>query len=210
MSIELTRITSIFQGLDPAALRDVEQAATEVIFMEGDAVFRQGDPRDAIYVVASGTLEIATETSAGRRYRLETVSQGGWVGEMSLIDSGPRSASVFALTTAHTVRLPAEVCRTLIARDPQAERQLMDAAFRRLPSYHLQSMDLFGELRSDELSDLDRLFEWVCVPGGEILCRQGDPTDAVFIVIDGSLEVLVETDGAERLINILERGAAIG
>jgi NTE family protein/lysophospholipid hydrolase len=209
MNIELDRITSIFRGIDPVSLRETQQAATEVTFDQGEAIFRQGEPGDAVYIVVSGRLEVAAETS-GRRYRLETVEPGGWAGEMSLVHSGPRSASVFALTNSRTVRLPADVCRRLMSVDSIADRQLTDAVFRRLPSHHLRSMALFSGLDSDALTSLDHLFEWVCVPGGETLCRQGDPTDAVFIVIDGSLEVLAETEGAERLVSILERGEAIG
>jgi len=209
MSIELTKITTLFHGLDPAVLRDLEQAATEVAFSAGDSVFRQGTPGDALYIVQSGTLEVTSETSTGR-YRVESVGEGGWVGEMSLLNSDPRPISAFALTNTRAVRLPVEICRKLIAVDKNAERQLTDAVFRRRPGHHLRSMPLFAGVDADILSKIDDLFEWVCLPGGETLCRQGDPTDAVFIVIDGSLETLVVTDGDERLINVLERGAAIG
>jgi lysophospholipid hydrolase len=71
-------------------------------------------------------------------------------------------------------------------------------------------MSLFAGLDATALATLDQMFEWICLPSGETLCRQGDPTDAVFIVIDGSLETLVEGEGEERLITVLEEGDPIG
>ena len=75
MNIELDRITSIFRGIDPVSLREIQQAATEVTFNQGEAIFRQGEPGDAVYIVVSGGLEVAAETS-GRRYRLDDETIG--------------------------------------------------------------------------------------------------------------------------------------
>ena len=56
MPSELHELTSLFAGLDPVALREMQLAATEVPFRQGDAVFRQGAPGDAFYIVLSGAL----------------------------------------------------------------------------------------------------------------------------------------------------------
>jgi lysophospholipid hydrolase len=210
MTSDFHELTSLFAGLDPIAVREVQEASTEVHFKEGEAVFRQGDPGDALYIVLSGALEVTVDTSTGERYRLETVTTGEWVGELSLASDRPRVASVFALQSSTAVRVPATACHRLIAAEPNAKQQFLDTAFRRLPSHHLSVTSLFAGLQPDILRKLDHRLHWIRLPGGETLCRQGDPGDAVFIVVNGSMEVLVGSGDGERLVDVLERGASIG
>src|SRR5438128_8994691 len=65
---------------------------TEVVTLgPGETLFEKGDRGDAMYVVKSGELQIVDGNNV-----FETVAPGGIVGEMALIDSHPRSASVRA------------------------------------------------------------------------------------------------------------------
>jgi CRP/FNR family cyclic AMP-dependent transcriptional regulator len=52
-------------------------------------IFKDGDAPDKMYVVISGVVEIHLRDAV-----IETVPQGGTFGEMALIDSSPRSATV--------------------------------------------------------------------------------------------------------------------
>ena len=62
-------------------------------FAKGDTIFREGEQGDQFFVVVRGQVEIRS----GNR-RLEIVDRKGIFGEMALIDDGPRSATVVALT----------------------------------------------------------------------------------------------------------------
>ena len=64
----------------------------------GDVLFREGDPGDQMYVVKSGNMEIMV-----RNHLLERTGPGGIVGEMALVDSGPRSATVTAATDCEVI-----------------------------------------------------------------------------------------------------------
>ena len=67
-------------------------------FDAGQTVFQVGDPGELMYVVQEGELDILV---AGRV--VETVGEGGVVGEMAIIDNIPRSATVIARTNACAV-----------------------------------------------------------------------------------------------------------
>ncbi len=60
-------------------------------FQAGAAIFAQGDPVDVMYVILDGDLEIRTESGV-----VDATGSGDIVGEMALIDSEPRSATVVA------------------------------------------------------------------------------------------------------------------
>jgi len=64
-----------------------------VSFKPGDLIFATGDKGDKMYVVRSGTVEIERDGKV-----VETVTAGGIVGEMALIDGAPRAASARAKT----------------------------------------------------------------------------------------------------------------
>jgi CRP/FNR family transcriptional regulator, cyclic AMP receptor protein len=66
--------------------------ADVVTLAPGEVLFEKGEPGRFIYVVKSGDLQIIDGN-----YVYETVSVGGILGEMALVDAGPRSASVRAI-----------------------------------------------------------------------------------------------------------------
>ncbi len=66
--------------------------ADVVTLAPGEVLFEKGEPGRFIYVVKSGDLQ-----SIDGNYVYETVSAGGILGEMALVDAGPRSATVRAI-----------------------------------------------------------------------------------------------------------------
>src|SRR5438132_7138806 len=94
-----------FQLLD-----DHERAALasqlDVVHMPaGRTVFNYGDPGDSLYVIRSGEVEVFIKDDTGERLVLETAQQGDVFGELSLLDGGPRTASVVVTRELEALRL---------------------------------------------------------------------------------------------------------
>jgi CRP-like cAMP-binding protein len=68
--------------------------------LAGDTVFEAGDEGNFMYVVQDGEVEVSVN---GRV--IDTLGPGGVFGEMALIDSGPRTATVKAITDCRLVAL---------------------------------------------------------------------------------------------------------
>src|SRR5262245_31000161 len=60
---------------------------------QGHELFAVGDPGDSLYIITSGSIEIYFTDTTGNRIILETLGPGGFFGEISLLDAGPRTAS---------------------------------------------------------------------------------------------------------------------
>jgi CRP/FNR family cyclic AMP-dependent transcriptional regulator len=93
----------------------------------GDLIFAQGDRGEVMYVVAEGQAQILIDGKA-----VETVAAGGIVGEMALIDSGPRSASAIAKTECILVPLDDLGFRDLVGRRPEFALLVMRVLVQRL------------------------------------------------------------------------------
>ncbi len=96
-------------------------------FEPGQAIFREGEPGDSLYIVAEGQVDIVL----GARI-LETVGPGGILGELALIDDKPRSASAIARTACLLAPVNREHFLALVQRTPLFALQVMRAIANRL------------------------------------------------------------------------------
>jgi len=96
-------------------------------FAPGQAIFREGEPGDSLYIVAEGQVDIVL----GERI-LETVGPGGILGELALIDDKPRSASAIARTECLLAPVNREHFLALVQRTPLFALQVMRAIANRL------------------------------------------------------------------------------
>ena len=82
-----------------------------------------------------------------------------------------------------------------------------------MPSDQLAELlqGLFGTLEAAALRQLEAELEWRSLAAGSVLFRQGDPGDALFMLVDGRLRVVVDDGaGGERTVDEVGRGASVG
>jgi CRP-like cAMP-binding protein len=103
----------VFHGLTDDEKNDLFGIAEEIAVAKGNAIFAEGAPGDALFVVLEGQVEV---TKKGQT--LARVQEGSVLGEMSLIGStGTRSATAQAVTDARVVKLSTARFQKLIATD---------------------------------------------------------------------------------------------
>ena len=77
-------------------------------------------------------------------------------------------------------------------------------------SQRLRSVDLVSGLDRVALARLAGYMVPLAFATGDIVCRQGDPADGLYIIVRGTFEVRVADDGAERLVNAIGPGHYVG
>jgi small-conductance mechanosensitive channel/CRP-like cAMP-binding protein len=102
-------------------------------FGDGDAIVRQGQPGDSMYIVCSGAAVVILEGNgpSAARHELATIETGGYFGEMSLLTGEPRSATVIASGDTSVLEIGADLFRQLAAVNPAAVEQIGVAAMTR-------------------------------------------------------------------------------
>lgn len=102
--------------------------AKTVVLKAGEVLFREGDDADAMYVVKHGTLRILSGSTI-----LETVRDGGLVGEMAIVEEHmPRSATVIAGTYCELVEIDVPHFLSLVANTPAFSITVLRVISRRL------------------------------------------------------------------------------
>jgi CRP/FNR family cyclic AMP-dependent transcriptional regulator len=94
---------------------------------EGQLLFQTGEPGDSLYIVRSGEIELYIKDTAGQKIVLNVVRQGEMFGELSLLDSGPRSATATALTETELLVLDRDDLLLLFQKKPDAALHMLAA-----------------------------------------------------------------------------------
>ena len=87
---------SIFDSLGSDELRVVAKYMNFMDFRPREIVFREGEKGDYVCFVAEGSLTVLKKNEKGRHVTIALLNKGRSIGEMSVIDDFPRSATVKA------------------------------------------------------------------------------------------------------------------
>lgn len=102
------RHSDLFRDLNEIHLDLVLMACEEIGYLEGEYVFHQDDPGDALYIIAHGEVEIMLEsnTPGEAPISVAVLKESSTFGEVILVEEGQRTASVRCRTDAQLIRIP--------------------------------------------------------------------------------------------------------
>ncbi|HIC30025.1 MAG TPA: cyclic nucleotide-binding domain-containing protein, partial [Rhodospirillales bacterium] len=102
---------------------------------KGDAIFRDGDPGEAAYLIESGTMGIF-KTVEGEEIQLATMSDGELLGEMAIIDGFARMAHAIALEDSVVVTIPRAGIDAMLAKQNPLIKTLIQILVDNLRNVH--------------------------------------------------------------------------
>lgn len=95
-NLELFRRVPLFSTLTQAQAEFVADAVVKRRFRRGECIVEQGEKSNFLAMMLTGRARVVTSDARGREVILATMNPGDYVGEMSLIDNQPHSATVRA------------------------------------------------------------------------------------------------------------------
>lgn len=143
-----------------------------VTFPANHLLFSLGDPGDSLYVIRSGEVEVFVKDNSGARIVLETAKVGDFFGEMSLLDGGPRTASVLVTQELEALRVDRGDLDRLLNAHPRAAVNLLAAMGRRLRQTgellrHTASRNANEEIE-DRRTRVQKAADWIAEFSGSI------------------------------------------
>ncbi len=118
------------------------------VFEQGEIIFTEGDDSREMYVVVSGGVEVIKKTKSGEVH-LAKLNKGDFVGEMSLLESLPRSATARAIGTTKLLVIQPGGFLLKIRRDPTFAFEMLQSLSRRI---RLTNESLVKELSHEKVS----------------------------------------------------------
>ena len=150
-NLELIRRVPLFSMLTISQAASVADAVVKRRFKRGEPIVEQGKKSNALSIILTGRARVITTDSRGREVILATMRPGDYVGEMSLIDDEPHSATVSAEIQTDTLVLSrAEFARCMPENDSMSYAVLrglvkrLRHADRKIESLAL--MDVYGRV----------------------------------------------------------------
>ena len=123
--LSVLRTVSLFRQIDEEALRDLARKSTMSELLEHEVLFTEGDPADEILLVMSGSIRLTCDVGAGPEIVVGYVGAGDILGEMSIIDPAPRSASARAAEAAVVLHFPSATFNEFLADGHPVARALI-------------------------------------------------------------------------------------
>ena len=210
-SLDLIRRVPLFSMLTESQAISVADAVVKRRFKRGEVIVEQGKKSNALFILLNGRARVVTADSRGREVILATLQPGDHIGEMSLIDNEPHSATVraevhtdvlmlgrieFARCLPENSSMAYAVMRGLVQRLRHADRKIESLAL----------MDVYGRVAR-------ALLEFATETGdGEMLIREKISRQDIAKMVGASREMVsrVMKDLEERgFIQTQENGSIV-
>lgn len=131
--VDFLKRVSLFGGLPVQVLEQIARITQPRTLPAGSALFYEGEPGDALYVVGSGSVEVyLTDRDTGVDIPLRRFKPAEYLGEMALIAEEPRSASARTVAETTVLVLTRDAFMRIVAHVPAVGLSLAQELARRL------------------------------------------------------------------------------
>jgi len=124
--LELLKAVPLFADLDERSLDAVGVLAREIEVPADHVLMLEGEPGDAFYVIAEGTIRVERAGGVAR-----SMTAGGFLGEIALLEGGPRTATATCVTACRLLVIHRHEFERLMSALPHIERRIRAASLRR-------------------------------------------------------------------------------
>ena len=116
---------SILHQLPSSHLSRLMKAGKLMRLLRGEVLFHKGEPGDSCYWVKTGTLKIGVSSETGEERIFSLAGPGSVVGELSMLDKLPRSATVTAISDTDLTALKRAALEAYLRQNPNVSTDLI-------------------------------------------------------------------------------------
>lgn len=195
----------LFSAVTSDQLEELISAFFSVEKKAGETIIKVGEQGDNFYIVDEGEADVYLALGGGEPKIVKTVTAGGFFGELALMYSQPRAATIKAKTKCMLWALDRVTFRRiLVAASTEQARQTQ--AF-------LDKVKILDPLTAKEKADLaDAMVETRVYNDGEYIIKQGDRGDSFYIISEGNARIAkaAKAKGKEKDIATIGKGDYFG
>lgn len=132
-------------SLDPDDASDLRALARRRVYPRGATVFNEGESSDRVAILTEGRVKISYFTDDGREVMLAARGPGSLLGDISMIDSRPRSATVSAFEQVEVLIVTSADFRAFLESHPRASVRLLEQLAARLREATLRQVEFAAQ-----------------------------------------------------------------
>jgi CRP/FNR family transcriptional regulator, cyclic AMP receptor protein len=117
----------LFSGMTDRALDAISALVSQRTFETDDDLVREGEPGDSFVIIRAGSATVLKDDR-----QIAELGPGDFLGEISLIDGGPRTATVRATTPIDALEISRQDFTTLLEGHPAVRLELLMALTARI------------------------------------------------------------------------------
>lgn len=161
------------------------------------------------YILAIGEVEIRDSTEE-KGAVLARLGRSELFGEISALFHLPRISAVRVSRPSVLVEIPGDILEKVISSRPELYDAVVQRYKQRITDTALRSVALFRYIATDRLAALNDCSSVVGIPPGEAIVREGEPGEAIYVIIYGTARVTHQVDGESRDLALLRTGDYLG
>ncbi len=144
-------LIELFSGISQEVIDKLSNLMKEVSVKKNTQVITQGDTSRSLFIISKGRLKVFANDEHGNQTIFTFLSEGDFFGELSLLDSAPRSASVTAVDDCTLLTLSHQNFQNILEEHPEISQPLFTALTMRIRQMDeticdLTSRDTYGRL----------------------------------------------------------------
>ncbi len=216
-AVEQLRALPLFSDVETEALRDIAACLVLRIFPDGEMIYAPGTPGDAMYLIESGRIRLATDSNPDARV-LDHKTTGQAFGEMALLTGRTRAEAAQAVEDTTVWVLYKNAYDDLIVRHPSLSLALSRALSGRLSSteddqieHSLDEFKLLNGLSQFELKHVGEFVKPLTFRPGETICFAGQNAQYIYLLSQGEVrEIAGSANGQAIVLNLIEEHDSFG
>ena len=185
------------EGVDEADIED---------FGPGEIIYTQGEDADCLYLILEGevTLKVGGEL-------VDTVKEGGFLGEMAILERAPRLEMAESVGDVRLLPLDRKGFEKVVRHQPELARTILRTLAARLRKTNIAAGGSGGLIPNAVASDntsrvLFSMKGLRSFPAGSTIFKEGDPGDKMYFVQSGDVELRV----GGKSVHVIEMGGFFG
>ncbi|HYQ73429.1 MAG TPA: Crp/Fnr family transcriptional regulator [Gammaproteobacteria bacterium] len=141
----------LFADLDDVEMEFLSRRAVTRTYSRNTIFITEGDYSDSLYCILSGRVKVFLNDAEGKEVILNVQGPGEYFGELALLDSGPRSASVMAMESCRLSVISKADFEDFLTKHDKAQKKIMLGMVKRLRALTenvrtLALLDVYGRV----------------------------------------------------------------
>ncbi|MBA2341350.1 MAG: DUF1003 domain-containing protein [Pyrinomonadaceae bacterium] len=192
----------LFKSLAPEEIASLAGLLKETTFQDGETIFHENEPGDAMYIVRRGRVRIWTRDADTNEVTLALLEAGAFFGELAVLDGGERSATATCTIESELYRLSQKDFHSFMLAHPavavdmirhiglrlRQTNQIVSERITRNVNDEMEERMTFGERIADRVATFGGSWTFIFIFGGVLVAwmalntyiawaRTGNPAD---------------------------------